>query len=138
MSTYLRFNNLREFSRYLDNCASSTKTVLARATADTSYNLLARTIPFTPIEFGPLRATGRVSLPIALGNTITAEITFGGAAAGYAIYVHERVVSAKTGRKIFHASPTKAKFLSETASDTFPAMQAEMFVRSLAIFQSKK
>ena len=133
---YLRFNGLGEFSRYLGRCNDRVTPTVARATTDTAHGLLARTIPVTPVEFGPLRASGRVGSPIVVANTITAEVTFGGPAAGYAIYVHEKVFT-KSGRKVRHTSPTKAKFLSDTASGSFPTMQAEMFARSLAIFREK-
>lgn len=134
MPAYLRFNGLGEFGRYLGQCRDRVTPTVTRATIDTSHTLLAKTIPVTPVEFGPLRASGRVGNPIIVGGTISAEITFGGPAAGYAIFVHEKVF-AKSGRKVQHTAPTKAKFLSDTASENHRQMTAEVFARSLAIFR---
>ena len=117
----LQFNGLREFADYLGDCAKRTNLVAARALNDSSHDLLAATIPFTPIDYGPLRASGRVHNSGLMGSTITCDVVFGGAAAGYAIYVHEKVFT-RRGNKVFHASPTKAKFLSETGERDFPRL----------------
>ncbi len=137
MANYLRFNSLGEFADYLGGCADRVPVTVNRAANDTAQGLLDRTIPFTPVEFGPLRSSGRVVSAGLVGGSITVEVVFGGPAAGYAIYVHERVVT-RTGKRVFHAGATKAKFLSETAEQSFPVMQAEMFARSLAIFTERR
>lgn len=125
---------LEELARYLHRTASNTNRYASRALTDEAYNTLAATIPFTPIEFGPLRASGRVSTAALVGGSIGVEIRFGGPAAHYAIYVHEKVFT-KSGRKVFHLSPTKAKFLSETAEGRFAEMQAGIFLRGVVLFK---
>lgn len=133
----MRRFSLNELSAYLNRCATRTKPTVARSLTDEAYETLAATIPVTPIEFGPLRASGRVSPPALLGSSIGVEIRFGGPAAGYAIYVHEIVVRRDTGRKVFHQSPTKAKFLSSTAEGRMDEMMAGVFVRSVSIFKGR-
>lgn len=123
-----------EFADYLASVRKNATPTIARALKDEAEATLGATIPFTPIEYGPLRASGRTSSPSLVGNGMTIDITFGGAAAGYAVYVHERVINRATGRKIFHQSPTKAKFLSETAEGRMSETQAGVFVRTLSLF----
>lgn len=125
---------LPELARYLDRAATKTNPAVARALTDEAYGTLADTIPYTPIEFGPLRASGRVSTAALVGSSIAVEIRFGGPAAGYAIYVHERVYT-KSGKKVFHLSPTKAKFLSDTAEGRMDQTQAGIYARTVSIFR---
>lgn len=135
----LRFD-LDGLSRYLNKTAKNTNLTVARALKDEAQDTLTATIPVTPIEFGPLRASGRTS-PAAIvgGGTIVVDITFGGPAAGYAVYVHERVYArdrnGKVTKKVFHAPPTKAKFLSETAESRFSRTQAGVYARTLMMFR---
>lgn len=130
----LRFNSLDEFADYLGRVRRNAPMTVARALKDEAELTLGATIPFTPIEYGPLRASGRTSNPALGPGGLTIDITFGGAAAGYAVYVHERVINRATGKRIFHQSPTKAKFLSETAEGRMNETHAGMFARTVALF----
>lgn len=58
----------------------------------------------TPVDTGALRSSGQVKPPMVDGDGVVVEITYGGAAAPYALYVHE-------DPEARHASPTSAKFL---------------------------
>jgi len=42
-----------------------------------------------PVAFGVLKDSGRVELPQSTGTRTVVEVTYGGAAAGYALIVHE-------------------------------------------------
>jgi hypothetical protein len=42
-----------------------------------------------PLDTGNLRASGKLGLPQIQGNELVVEITYGGAAADYALLVHE-------------------------------------------------
>lgn len=42
-----------------------------------------------PVEFGDLQRSGVLSLAKQVGNALEVEITYGGVAASYALYVHE-------------------------------------------------
>ena len=59
-----------------------------------------------PVRFGVLRSSGKVDLPQKIAGIIKVILSYGGAAAGYAIYVHENL----TAR---HKPPTRAKYLEE-------------------------
>lgn len=82
--------------------------VAARLGTDRGANmaaedLLAKTIPVTPVEYGDLRGSGRVE-KVGYGDY---GVTFGGSEAPYAIFVHERM-------DLHHEAPTKAKYLEST------------------------
>lgn len=59
-----------------------------------------------PVDTGNLRNSGKLSLPFIEGGNMVVEISYGGAAADYAIFVHENL-------EAWHASGTKAKFLED-------------------------
>lgn len=77
----------------------------------------------TPVDTGRLRASGRVALPVREGRRISVTLSFGGAAAPYAIYVHENL-------EANHASPPfgggQAKFLESTINESAPYMLARI------------
>lgn len=132
----LRIEGLDEVARYLGRVERGFNLTVARSLNDEANITLDATIPFTPVEFGPLRASGRTTSPSLTANTVTVNIVFGGAAAGYAIYVHERVVNHSTGRLIYHHAPTKAKFLSSTAEARFKPMIVGVYARVVGLFRT--
>jgi hypothetical protein len=67
----------------------------------------------TPVATGELRASGFVSIPLVYGNLIQVELSFGGPAAPYAIYVHEDL-------EAFHNKVGEAKFLESTLKESAP------------------
>lgn len=59
----------------------------------------------TPVDTGALRASGHVKQPVIKHGAITSEGGFGGSAAPYAIYVHERLdVRHPVGQAKFYES----------------------------------
>jgi hypothetical protein len=46
---------------------------------------------YVPVDLGPLRASGHVQLPERQGDSVTVRAGFGGAAAPYALAVHEHL-----------------------------------------------
>lgn len=63
---------------------------------------------------GALRASGHVKLPEVEPGGITVELGFGGAAAPYAVYVHEippPPQKSPKGRSARHNPPTQWKYL---------------------------
>lgn len=56
-----------------------------------------------PVDFGALKGSGYVTMPVADARTITVELGFGGPAKAYAVVQHERTE--------FHHEVGEAKFL---------------------------
>lgn len=70
---------------------------------------------------GQLRASGRVHTPVRKGRNISVTMSFGGAAADYAIYVHEILTN-------FHPVG-QAKFLESTLNESRSSMAARIAAR---------
>lgn len=75
----------------------------------------ARSQQEVPVDTGALRASGQVSRPMLSGRDTVVEITYGGAAADYAIYVHENL-------EAFHNPGKKAKFLEDPVKQQIQGM----------------
>lgn len=67
-----------------------------------------------PIDTGALRASGMVTKPYFVGNTATVEIGYGGAAAPYALIVHEDLEA--------NHEVGKAKFLEDPLTKAIPEL----------------
>jgi len=79
-----------------------------------------------PVDLGVLRASGVVHPPVYSGTKATVWITYGGAAADYAIYVHEFPPS-----RARHAAPTRWKYLEYPVKLHSRDMAARMTARVL-------
>lgn len=75
----------------------------------------------TPVDTGALRASHRVSQPETNGTEISVEISVGGAAADYAVYVHERLDT--------HHDVGQAKFLESALVEAEPQVAARIAER---------
>lgn len=80
-----------------------------------------------PVEFGTLRSSGHVTQPRREGGGWVVEIGYGGAAAGYAIYVHEITTN-------YHRPPTQAKFLEQPALEEAAVFAGTMAVEMAGLF----
>lgn len=74
-----------------------------------------------PVRFGVLQASGVVHPPETRGTVSRVGITYGGAAAGYAVYVHELPYK--------HDSPTAWKYLENPVTLYAQGMGARMATR---------
>jgi len=63
--------------------------VIERAVVAEANTVLNESKKIVPVATGNLRASGKVEDPQSMGTRTTVEITYGGAAAPYALYVHE-------------------------------------------------
>lgn len=65
------------------------KPVLEKAVFTEANTVLNESKKIVPVATGNLRSSGRVEKPKSTETETSVEITYGGAAAPYAIYVHE-------------------------------------------------
>jgi hypothetical protein len=72
-----------------------------------------------PVRTGVLKASGHVDPPSILGNDIEVNIGYGGAAAQYALFVHENL-------QAHHTPPTKAKYLEDPMADALSRLSARL------------
>lgn len=76
----------------------------------------------TPVDTGALRASGHVAQPTTTGDRSVVEMGFGGAAAPYAVIVHEDLSAA-------HAPGTNAKYLERPLLAAVRGMASRMAKR---------
>ncbi len=84
----------------------------------------------TPVEFGTLRASGNVKLPVQAGHLIGVSMGFGGPAGvgnqgetnkkavGYAVYVHENLTA--------HHTVGEAKYIERPLNEARAGMDARL------------
>lgn len=105
---------LGSLTRRLNRVERDVPRAARRARMESGEDLLTKTIPVTPLECGPLRESGYVEH--AESESV---VGFGGQAAGYAIFVHERL-------ELRHAPPTRSKFLEATALENMDRYRAHI------------
>lgn len=81
----------------------------------------------TPVDTGVLRASGTVLPPEVRGTEVSVTAGFGGAAAGYAVIVHERLG--------VHHPVGQAKFLESSFLERAPRIPANLAKRVEAAWQ---
>ncbi len=72
-----------------------------------------------PLDTGNLRASGKLGLPQVQGNELVVEITYGGAAADYALIVHEDMERNYRNGK-------KSKYLEDPAKRRLEGMSGRL------------
>jgi len=97
---------VKELERNLRRLGNRADHVLGSALYEEGERIMGQSKDIVPVRFGVLRSSGKVDLPQKIAGIIKVILSYGGAAAGYAIYVHENL----TAR---HKPPTRAKYLEE-------------------------
>lgn len=118
MAGRVELHGLDDLIRQVDRGMDPQKTV-ERALFAEAQTVLNESKKIVPVDTGTLKNSGRVERPKVSQKETSIEITYGGAAAGYALFVHEN----PTAR---HAPGKTYKFLE------IPAMaHADKFVQSV-------
>lgn len=79
---------------------------LGRALYEEANRIFNLSQALVPVDTGTLRSSGQVALPEQSSRGTSVTIGYGGAASGYAVYVHERL-------DLNHPNGGQAKFLEE-------------------------
>ena len=74
-----------------------------------------------PVDTGALRASGHVQLPVIRGKKVAVVLGYGGAAAPYAVFVHEKQAR--------HNPPTQWKYLEQPLNEAIPGMAGRLAKR---------
>lgn len=85
-----------------------------------------------PVRYGYLRSSGMVHPPAVIGAKAHVDITYGGAAAPYAIYVHELPPS-----RAKHDPPTAWKYLERPVKVYAEGMGNRMAVRVMNMLNER-
>lgn len=91
----LKLEGLDEYRARIMRIARETPQRLAAALYVRAEYVMTRSKnEFVPIDLGTLRSSGHVEKPVVRGSQITIDLVYGGAAAAYALAVHEHLSGA--------------------------------------------
>lgn len=93
----------------------------ALALAEEASVVFARSQMLVPVDTGLLRSSGYVSPVQSDGKTSYVEISYGGPASAYAMYVHEGFAR--------HAEPTQRKYLEQPLYERAPVISKNISMR---------
>lgn len=110
--------------------------IAAQALYQEALVIFGRAQRYTPVRFGILRSSGHIKPPVIFGDHAEVLIGYGGAAAPYAYWVHERVTNRATGKEIRHKSPTRARFLATAVEESASTLDARLSRRMRGLFEA--
>lgn len=102
--------------------------VLGRLMYMYANDVFNRSQYLVPVDTGALRSSGRVEAPVLEGFQVVVSIKYGGAAAPYALWVHEvppPEESVAGERSAYHLPPTQWKYLEEPLMETIEDFKVE-------------
>jgi hypothetical protein len=123
----ISITGLSALSRKLAASAAKADLAMGAAIYQAALSIFAESQRIVPVDTGSLRASGHVRPPTKVTGGTEVEIGYGGAAAGYALYVHEITTS-------YHAPPTRAKYLEEPMLEAAGHLEATMTANLRGIF----
>ncbi len=97
MDMKLEFTGTLELAKTLQGLGQAAPQAVGEALFDEGNELLNDSKEYVPVDFGTLRNSGHVEPPKQVGHDIQVMVGYGGAAAAYALAVHENPRSGKTG-----------------------------------------
>lgn len=118
----IQLRGIEQVQRRLQHVADTTARSLAAALTVEAEAIMGKSKEIVPVDTGALRSTGHVQPPETAGAQVTVEMGYGGPAAPYAVFVHERV-------ELRHNPPTQAKFLEQPALEAIPGMAERVAAR---------
>jgi hypothetical protein len=102
--------------------------VVGRVLYNYANDVFNRSQYLVPVDTGALRSSGRVEAPVLEGFAVVVSIKYGGAAAPYALWVHEvppPEEAASGERTAYHLPPTQWKYLEQPLLDTIEDFKVE-------------
>ena len=126
----------KELMNSLRGMESKMPHAVAQALYEEANRIFIEAQLLTPIDTGALRGSGFVTIPKVSSNKAEVSIQYGGAAALYALYVHERI-DAPSGNPIYHRPPTQAKFLSIPVDRAIPTLGSNLLKRVSHILRGR-
>lgn len=113
MAGSFEFENMERLIGLLVRGGRQAPTLLGRALYDEANVMFNESQDQVPMDTGVLRSSGNVHAPAISHGEVLVEISYGGAAAPYALRQHEN-------EEYKHAPGRKAKYLSDPVEDGLP------------------
>jgi len=114
-ATTFRLKGTAEMKQNLKKLGVRAEHVLGQALYEEGERIMGESKLVVPVDTGTLKSSGHVTLPQKVGRFVRVVLSYGGAAAPYAIYVHENL----TAR---HKPPTRNKYLEEPFKKAWAGM----------------
>lgn len=89
MGVSLRFTGGPAMRAQLTGVAAQASAAIARALYQEGQTILTESKERVPVDTGTLKSSGYVTEPVRDGTAVRVTVGYGGAAAEYALYVHE-------------------------------------------------
>ncbi len=116
-----RLRGSRALRRELKRRGKEAPKALGRALFQEGEQIMSASKRIVPVNTGALRASGHVQLPVIQGRRVSVTLGYGGAAAPYAVFVHERPAR--------HNPPTQWKYLEIPLFEAVPGMAGRLAKR---------
>lgn len=89
MRVSMTLRGLDQIAKIADRASLTVRPALAKAVFAEANSVLNESKKIVPVDTGALKSSGRVEPPQITGGGVSVQITYGGAAAPYALIVHE-------------------------------------------------
>ena len=116
-----------EFSKFLRETPGVVVKDVEAALYQEGQNVMGVSKRRTPVDQGPLRASGHAKRPKTEGGKTTVVLAYG---TDYAVYVHEVVSRRVTSGPVYH-KVGQAKFLESAINENWKGMPARLRLRVL-------
>lgn len=113
-----RLTGTRALKRELKRRGMGAPKALARELFQEAEQIMGKSKRIVPVDKGPLRASGHVQLPEIRGQKVSVTLGYGGAAAPYAVFVHEKPAR--------HKPPTQWKYLETPFNEALSGMASRI------------
>jgi len=122
MKITVEIKDTKELQRTLEKLDKRAQAELKKALYAEAELIMTESKKQVPVDTGTLRSTGYVKQPEEKGDLVEVEMGYGGPAAPYAIWVHERT-------ELHHNPPTKAKYLEDPVKTAAPKLPGALAKR---------
>ena len=116
-----RLTGVSALKKELRRQGKKAQKALARGLFAEAEQIMSASKRLVPVDTGALRASGHVQLPVIRGKKVTVVLGYGGAAAPYAVFVHEKQAR--------HNPPTQWKYLEQPLNEAIPGMAGRLAKR---------
>jgi hypothetical protein len=101
MRVGMTLRGLDELVKITERAGLNVRPALEKAVFAEANAVLNESKKIVPVDTGALKSSGRVERPVVNAAGVTVEVSYGGAAAPYALYVHEDPTASHAPGKSF-------------------------------------
>lgn len=113
MATSVKLVGMARLDRVLAEGAGHVRMprAIGKAMYEEALLIMDRSRDQVPVDLGTLQGSGKVDLPKVDGSKISVELSYGGDASAYALYVHEVDMPHRKGKAFYLSDPVEEAVL---------------------------